>query len=221
MNANELVDPDALCAHENIDSDTFKQIFRDHWEAFKRQYPVYDDEYYDEVITKMLNCGDPEKMGYAEYVCMHCGETLRIAFSCKSAFCLSCAKPYTDRWVEFISRRLLPGIDYKHTVLTVPDFLRPYFKHNPQPLLDLLMKTAKLCLLDFFETATKTKLDIGCVMVLQTAGRPGKYNPHLHILVTAGGFKPDGQWKAVNFFPYKLLHRKWQFHLLTQFNSGF
>ena len=44
-----------------IDKDTFKQNFRDHWREFKDKYPRYDTPEYDEVVQKMLDCGDPEK----------------------------------------------------------------------------------------------------------------------------------------------------------------
>ncbi|MBU4498036.1 MAG: transposase zinc-binding domain-containing protein [Verrucomicrobia bacterium] len=94
-----------LTSSEHIDKATFKRIFREHWPAFKAAYPRYNTEDYNEVIQKMLDCGDPDAMGYAQYRCPHCGETRRIAFTCKSCFCLSCAKVYTDRWVDFISRR--------------------------------------------------------------------------------------------------------------------
>ncbi|MCF6147099.1 MAG: hypothetical protein E3K37_00395 [Candidatus Kuenenia sp.] len=32
-------------------------------------FPKYDTDYYDEVVEKMFNCGDPEKMGMTEYLC--------------------------------------------------------------------------------------------------------------------------------------------------------
>ena len=110
---------------EHIDKQTFKQIFHDHWEAFKAAFPRYNNPYYDEVVQKMLDCADPEKMGFAQYRCIFCGDIRRIAFSCKSSFCLSCSKVYTDRWADFIGRRLFPSVTYRHIVLTVPDFLRP------------------------------------------------------------------------------------------------
>jgi len=61
-------------------------------------------------IQKLLDCGNPEKMGFALHRCMFCGETRTIVFSCRSCFCLSWAKPYMDRWADFIGRRLLPGV---------------------------------------------------------------------------------------------------------------
>lgn len=55
-----------------IDKEVFKQIIRDHWKEFKRICPRYSDPYYDEVIKKMLNCGDVIS-GYSMYVCSECG----------------------------------------------------------------------------------------------------------------------------------------------------
>ena len=46
--------------------------------------------YYDDLVAKMLACGHPEKMGYLEYRCLHCGQGKHlVSMSCKSALCLS------------------------------------------------------------------------------------------------------------------------------------
>ena len=205
-------------AHDRFDKETFKQIFRDHWNDFKAAHPRYDTPSYDRVIDKMLKCGDPEKMGFAQYRCVSCGAARKIAFSCKSCFCLSCAKGYADHWVEFIGRRLFPGVVYRHIVLTVPKYLRLWFYRNPQ-LLSPLMRAGHACLRDVFSTCSHVDLDIGSVSVLQTNGRPGNYNPHLHILVTSGGSDPQGRWKKLSFIPFDMLHRTWQYHLLTMLRA--
>ncbi len=96
----------------DVDADTFQQIFRDHWDAFKTRYPTFDTPDYNMAVRKMLDCGDPEKMGYVQYRCLFCGETRRIAFTCKSCFCLSGAQPRMAQWSNFIGRRLLPGVTY-------------------------------------------------------------------------------------------------------------
>jgi len=78
--------------------DEIKGIFRTHWESFKEIISRYREDRYNEVVQKMLGCGDA-KNGYATYVCGECGgEWRRVPFSCKSCFCLSCAKVNTDRW---------------------------------------------------------------------------------------------------------------------------
>ena len=61
----------------HIDKDTFKQIFRDHWETFKATYPTFDTPDYNIPVQRMLDCGDPEKMGFVQYRCLNCGETRR------------------------------------------------------------------------------------------------------------------------------------------------
>ena len=76
------------------------------------------------------------------------------------------------------------------------------------------MALAQECIKDVFKTAFGLELDIGLVVVLQTAGRPGSYNPHLHILLSSGGVTPEGNWHQISYIPYEILHRKWQFHLL-------
>jgi len=204
---------------EGIDKNTFKQIFYDHWDAFKKLHPRFDNPDYNETIQKMLDCGDPDKMGFVQYRCCNCGETRRIAFTCKSCFCLSCAKVYTDRWADFIGRRLLPGVTYRHVVLTMPDFLRVWFYRNPT-LLSPFMRAGNACLQDILNTCAGVTLDIGSIIVLQTAGRSGHYNPHLHILMTAGGIDPLEQWKNVTYIPYAMMHRKWQYHLLKMIREN-
>jgi hypothetical protein len=197
-----------------ICKDIFKRIISDHWSAFKLAYPKFDSPDYNDVIRKMLCCGDPEKMGYAQYRCEYCGCIRRIAFSCKSSFCLSCAKGHTDQWVDFISRRLIPGVIYRHVVLTTPEYLRKYFR-NDSALLNFFMRAGNECLKDILATSCGIMLEMGCIIVLQTAGRSGHYNPHLHILMTAGGITPDGTYNPVSYIPYDIMHRKWQFHLLS------
>ena len=56
----------------HINKETFKDIFRDHWTAFKKKYRRYNTKYYDEIIKKMLNCGET-LCGYSLYVCSECG----------------------------------------------------------------------------------------------------------------------------------------------------
>jgi hypothetical protein len=118
----------------------FKQIFAEHWDAFKRAYPRYDRLYYNGLVHTMLGCGDPVKMGYIEYRCLQCGEgTHRVAMSCKSSLCLRCAKVYIDNWVSQVSEMLHDGVIYRHIVLTVPEILRKTFYQHTRGLLSAFM----------------------------------------------------------------------------------
>ena len=55
-----------MIAAPSRDWSVFKQIFADHWEAFQHAHPRYQTAYDDGLVTKMLGCGNPEKMGDLE-----------------------------------------------------------------------------------------------------------------------------------------------------------
>jgi Putative transposase len=51
--------------------------------------------------------------------------------------------------------------------------------------------------------------------VIQTHGRNGQYNPHLHIIATSGGWDEQAkQWVHLGYLPYPMLHKKWQWYAL-------
>ena len=58
-----------MMAEATPDWNVFKQIFAEHWDGFKRVYPRYNQRYYDELVHKMLACGNPDRMGYIEWLC--------------------------------------------------------------------------------------------------------------------------------------------------------
>jgi hypothetical protein len=200
-----------MAASSQIYKNRFKQIFADGWEEFKRKHPRY--EAVDEVVQKMLGCGDVAN-GHTVYVCPTCQERRVVAFSCKSQFCLSCAKVYGQQWVATVQGMLHPGVTYRHLILTLPEGLRTLIHQHAAELLDGLMQAARSAM-DAVVARTKRRLLIlGYIVVLQTAGRSASYNPHLHVIMTDGGLRADGSWQALGYLPYDLLHRLWQTHVL-------
>ena len=68
---------------------------------------------------------------------------------------------------------------------------------------------------DFFSTVSGKPLKGGYIVVIQTHGRNGQYNPHLHIIATSGGWDEQAQkWVHLGYLPYPMLHKKWQWHVL-------
>jgi hypothetical protein len=56
----------------------------------------------------------------------------------------------------------------------------------------------------------------GYIVVIQTHGRNGPYNPHLPFIATSGGWDHKGQqWLHLDYVPYAMLRKKWPWHLLT------
>jgi len=195
----------------------FKQIFAEHWDGFKRVHPRYQTLYYDGLVDKMLGCGDPEKMGSIAYRCLHCGEgTHRVAMSCQSSLCLRCAKVSVDNWVSQVSQMLHEGVIYRHSVLTVPAMLRQTFYQQAKAVLSPFMRCGVQCWDDCLSRVSGTPLKGGSIVVIQTHGRNGQYNPPLHIMATSGGWAQQArQWVHLDSLPYSMLRKKWQWHLLT------
>ena len=199
------------------DWNVFQQIFAEHWDGFKHAHPRYQTAYYDGLVAKMLRCGDPDQMGYVEYRCLQCGQgTHRVAMSCKSSLCLRCAKVYVDNWVSQVSKVLHEGVIYRHIILTVPAMFRTTFYQNAAVVLSAFMRCGVQCLDDFYSNVRGKALRGGYITVLHTHGRNGQYHPHLHVLATSGGYDAPGErWEHLQYLPYALLRRKWQWHLLT------
>ena len=87
------------------------------------------------------------------------------------------------------------------------------------------MRCGYECLEDVVGTVLRRKLKIGTIVVVQTHGRSGHYNPHLHIIMTSGGINEDlCSWFDLRFFKYQIIHKKWEYHLFgmlkSHFNSG-
>jgi Putative transposase len=96
----------------------------------------------------------------------------------------------------------------------MPDALHLEFYRN-RPLLANLMQCGVAMLHDALSWFTKVTREAGDVVVLETAGRSGHWNPHRHILMTSGGMTPQKRWREVEYFPFTVLHKKWQYHLFT------
>jgi uncharacterized protein (DUF983 family) len=203
------------------DWSVFKQIFADHWEAFQHAHPRYQTSYYDGLVAKMLGCGNPEYMGYLEYRCPHCGQGKHlVAMSCKSSLCLRCAKVYVANWVSQVSKILHAGVIYRHIILTVPAMFRTTFYQNAAVVLSAFMRCGAQCLDDVYSTVRGKALRGGYITVIHTHGRNGQYHPHLHLIATSGGYDAQGgRWEHLQYLPYDLLRRKWQWHLLSMLRT--
>jgi len=206
-----------MMAAPSRDWNIFKQIFADHWDGFTHAHPRYQTAYDNALGSKMLACGNPEKMGYIEYRCLHCGMGKHlVSMSCTSSLCLRCAKVYGDNWVSQVSKMLHAGVIYRHLILTVPAMFRTTFYHNAAVLLSALRRCGAQCLDDVYREVRGKALRGGSITVLHTHGRNGQSHPHLPLLATSGGYDAQGaRWEHLQYLPYALLRRKWQWHLLT------
>jgi len=78
------------------------------------------------------------------------------------------------------------------------------------------MRCGVTCFDDVFTRVSGRALQGGYIVVIQTHGRNGQDNPPLHLIATSGGWdRQTRQWRHLESLPYRLLRKKWQWHLLT------
>jgi hypothetical protein len=79
-----------------------RQVLKDHfhgfWQMHSGLFPESLRKDIEETVQKSIRCGTKD-LGYARYECLDCKEGNSdpvIPFTCKSRFCHSCGKKYTD-----------------------------------------------------------------------------------------------------------------------------
>ena len=85
------------------------------------------------------------------------------------------------------------GVIYRHIVLTMPAMLSNTFSQQAKDVLSPFMRCGVRCLDDVWSRIRGKPLKGGYLVVMQTHGRNGQYNPHLHIIATSGGWDPQAQ----------------------------
>jgi len=126
------------------------------------------------------------------------------------------AKVHVDNWVSQVSQVLHAGVIYRHIILTVPAMFRTTFYQHAAVVLRAFMRCGAQCLEDVYSEVRGKALRGGSIVALHTHGRNGQYHPHLPVIATSGGYDAQGaRWEHLQYLPYALLRRQWQWHLLT------
>ena len=98
------------------------------------------------------------------------------------------------RWSLWLEETLLAPVPHRQVVLAVPKHLRPYFLYYRALLGDLSRVAARTLTAFVRATTGERDLSVGLVASIQTHGSLANWHPHLHLLVTDGGFRPDGSF---------------------------
>jgi len=124
-------------------------------------------------------------------VCLHCGcETQPSYNSCRNRHCPKCQALTQARWVEARSARLLP-VPYFHVVFTLPAELRAIAKLNRRCVFDAMFAAAGATLVELGLDPKRLGGRLGVTAVLHTWRRDLAFHPHLHCIVTGGGWSVD------------------------------
>ncbi len=165
------------------------------------------------------------KIGRARLVCTGCGEVSYIARSCKHRFCAQCGISGTNKWANATLTRLM-NCKHHHIVFTLPKPFRGLSQKNENKLHDILFKASTASINEWFEK--RCNLRVGSVSVLHTAGSDLKYHPHVHMIVSRGGYDLgldkyrfiDGDYLCKNEILGKLLKKKFCELLISEYENG-
>jgi len=164
-------------------------------------------------VEKMLSCKGLER-GYFLFYCTSCNKEIFVSFGCNSRICSCCGKRYMDNWADMLSNKVAKGIIHRHLVFGIPDMLWNYMRESK--VRKVLMNTAHKTIKKVFSNLAKKIIEPGSIEAIHPFGRDIKFQPHVHSIVTEGGFTKDGKFISIgNYISYDVLHRKWQYEILN------
>lgn len=144
-------------------------------------------------LEAIAACGTAA-MGFHEEACDACDHRRLVPNTCGNRSCPHCQGRVRAEWVEARTDELLP-VGYFHVVLTLAPDLRPLAKAFPLIVLSALMQAAAEVIDGLCRDPRRLGGEVGQLVVLHTWKRDLGWHPHVHVIVTAGG------WDAV--------HQRW------------
>jgi len=184
-------------------------IFRKHGKSYLDKYSTNMLSSHKKAIKDILKCRTPI-MGGRVYYCPDCKKYEYSYHSCGNRSCPKCQNDKANIWLEKSSRLLLP-VNHFMVTFTIPKELRELARSNQKLFYSILYKASS-------KTMEKLSLDkkyvggkLGMIGILHTWSRTLVYHPHVHYIVTGGGFsKKNNDWNKSrnNFlFPVKVLSK--------------
>ena len=91
----------------------------------------------------------------------------------------------------------LVNVQHRHCVFTIDENLRDFFLQDRTLLHCLFHSVASVIFHMFFKMNKSKNFTPGYIMVLHTFCRDFKWNPHIHCLISEGGYSYDGVWRHI------------------------
>ena len=114
--------------------------------------------------------------------------------SCKHRCCPQCAAVQTERWLEQTKARLL-GCAHYHVIFTIPHELNALWLRNPTVMPSLFFRCVRDTVMELLADEKYLGALPGLLLSLHTWGRTLPLHPHMHSLITAGGWTAEGTWR--------------------------
>src|SRR5947207_4223760 len=170
-------------------------------EIFRLHGPEYREKFGSRMLPSQLRAmQDIEQcrtaaLGGQVYFCDHCQEQRYSYHSCKNRHCPKCGNEQANDWLQAQQNLLLP-INYFFVTFTLPAELRALARSNQKLIYNLLFRASSQALLKLAQDPRFVGGRVGMVGVLHTWTRDLRYHPHIHYIVTGGGFTEAGSWRT-------------------------
>ena len=140
-------------------------------------------------------------------------------------------------WSENIQKHIL-NIEHRHVLFTVPEECRMFFFYDRTLLSKLSAAVNQVFKFIFHNVSRKrerknkisehskyyfTDSDIvhyGLISVIHTFGRDLKWNPHIHAIVSLGGFTKNLKFRKMRYFNVDTVAGQWKYHVLKIIKNG-
>jgi hypothetical protein len=192
-----------------METNVLKRIFFDehgHWDRFVVKNKDKLRPNVVKEVEKFRGCGNL-KNGFKLLVCEGCHDLRLVPYRCKGRFCTTCSCGETEEWARMLEEEVFQ-VNHRHVVFTIDEGLRDIFLVHREKLLKEFMDEAVRIVKEYFQK--KQKVTPGIIAGLHTFGSRINFNPHVHMLVTMGGMKNNGEWKTYDYIPFEMLRKQWQ-----------
>ena len=187
-------------------------------------------------VDKFLACRDMSK-GFIKFKCPICPIIHKFPLTCKSKLCPSCGFKYSRIWSLNIMKHIL-NIEHRHVLFTIPKECRQFFFYDRNLLSKLSAAVNEIFKFCFHNISKKnlrknkiskfskkyfTDSDIvhyGLISIIHTFGRDLKWNPHIHAIVSLGGFTKNFDFRKMRHFNVDTIAGQWKYHVLKIIQNG-
>jgi hypothetical protein len=173
-------------------SRVLQQLLDTHYPTFAETHPL--PAYVRDAVHALRSCRTAALGGHVQ--AGPDGHVERVWYnSCRHRCCPQCAQLQIAQWLERQRARLL-ACEHYHVIFTIPSELNPLWLANVRVLATLLFHAAWATLSELLGDPKYLGATPGLLAALHTWGQTLVLPPHLHCLVTGGGW--DGEtWRAV------------------------
>ena len=138
----------------------------------------------------------------AVFTCPNCSHYTFRPITCKSKFCSSCGKIYSEKWASKLSSQLIDQ-KHRHIILTLPKEIwkYPILKHE---ILTTFSNHINSLFKNLFKKYKITHYEL--IVAIYTFGRDSSFHPHFHVILSLRGFDENQIWKNLDFFAPKFFN---------------